>query len=305
MAGISSKALNNTPENRKKFNGIEHTTEFDLNTYDAFFRNADPQIGRWWQTDPKPNMAESPYAMMGNNPILNIDPLGDTATVRWRTGFLGIFGSRREARYVDGQWIDSKSRAAVAMKTVERKGAARVMNDYNKLNGIEDFSPVTSAINKASNDVRIGWGSSETNAPKYFKDLAKGISNPTISVSAGSSANLPGQVMEDGKSSKLPSHIVLGHELGHVYNLLTSGGKRDDFYQIKGLEKGISNSEVNAMYWENVLRINEGMPLRLWYHYDRSANIQYQQAADVSTSGIMTTIMDLNKVNLLMRLNGL
>jgi len=79
MAGISSKALKtNYAENRKKFNGIEHTTDFDLNTYDAFFRSADPQIGRWWQIDPKPNMAESPYSMMGNNPILNADPLGDT-----------------------------------------------------------------------------------------------------------------------------------------------------------------------------------------------------------------------------------
>jgi RHS repeat-associated protein len=79
MQGISSKALAfGGAENRKKFNGIEHTTEFDLNMYDAFFRSADPQIGRWWQVDPKPNMAESQYAMMGNNPVFNADPLGDT-----------------------------------------------------------------------------------------------------------------------------------------------------------------------------------------------------------------------------------
>jgi RHS repeat-associated protein len=78
--GISSKAPGSL-ENRKKFNGIEHTTEFDLNTYDAFYRNADPQIGRWWQIDPKPNVVESPYSMMSNNPIRLSDPLGDKVIV--------------------------------------------------------------------------------------------------------------------------------------------------------------------------------------------------------------------------------
>ena len=77
MAGISSKAAGKL-ENRYGFNGIEHTTEFDINMYDAFYRNLDPQIGRFWQVDPKPTDMESPYAVLGNNPIFNIDPLGDT-----------------------------------------------------------------------------------------------------------------------------------------------------------------------------------------------------------------------------------
>ena len=80
MAGISSKAL--APgyvENKKQFNGIEHTTDFDLNQYDAFYRNYNPQIGRWFQIDPKPTDYESPYAAMGNNPILYSDFLGDTS----------------------------------------------------------------------------------------------------------------------------------------------------------------------------------------------------------------------------------
>ncbi|RFS21057.1 hypothetical protein DVR12_17095 [Chitinophaga silvatica] len=80
MAGISSSALRGKayPENRKKFNGIEHTTEFDLNTYDAFYRTLDPQIGRFWQIDPKPTGNISLYAMMDNNPISKSDPLGDS-----------------------------------------------------------------------------------------------------------------------------------------------------------------------------------------------------------------------------------
>jgi RHS repeat-associated protein len=83
MAGISSKQLNSL-ENKKLFNGIEQTTELGLNQYDAFYRNLDPQIGRFWQIDPQVNNLESytPYESMGNNPISNVDPLGDFPTSR-------------------------------------------------------------------------------------------------------------------------------------------------------------------------------------------------------------------------------
>ncbi|MCK7560224.1 hypothetical protein MKQ70_37075 [Chitinophaga sedimenti] len=78
MSGISSKAIYN-PENRYKFNGIELNSDFDLYSYEARYRNLDPQIGRWWQIDPKPSVGISPFASMDLNPILNSDFLGDTS----------------------------------------------------------------------------------------------------------------------------------------------------------------------------------------------------------------------------------
>ncbi|MBL0267864.1 MAG: hypothetical protein IPP99_04095 [Chitinophagaceae bacterium] len=92
MAGLSSKALAfGEPGNKLKYNGIEQNSDFDLNMYDAFYRNLDPQIGRFWQIDPKPNELFSPYAAMANNPILYSDPLGDTTWVYGNTGkFLGV-----------------------------------------------------------------------------------------------------------------------------------------------------------------------------------------------------------------------
>ncbi len=96
MAGISSRALNfGNPENKRKYNGIELDNDLDINTYEAFYRNLDPQIGRWWQIDPKceaninpdakqedGTVAEglesmSPYTSMGDNPIKHSDPKGD------------------------------------------------------------------------------------------------------------------------------------------------------------------------------------------------------------------------------------
>jgi len=48
------------------------------NSYTTYFRQLDPQIGKWLSVDPKATAWESPYASMGNNPILNNDIYGDT-----------------------------------------------------------------------------------------------------------------------------------------------------------------------------------------------------------------------------------
>jgi len=77
ISALSSTAPLSKP-NKYKFNGIEENTDFDINVYDALYRNYDPTLGRWWQIDPKASERESSYAGIGNNPILYNDYLGDT-----------------------------------------------------------------------------------------------------------------------------------------------------------------------------------------------------------------------------------
>ncbi|MEM6830951.1 MAG: RHS repeat-associated core domain-containing protein, partial [Bacteroidota bacterium] len=62
--------------NKYKYQGMELQPETE--TYLADFRSYDPAIGRWQQVDPKANEFHSPYAGMGNNPIMYYDFLGDT-----------------------------------------------------------------------------------------------------------------------------------------------------------------------------------------------------------------------------------
>ena len=91
MSGISSKFNNpDYTENKQKYNGIELENGLDLNAYDAQLRELDPQIGRWWQVDPKVEDMEmwSPYASNYDNPIRYSDPKGDMGTACCG-GFIG------------------------------------------------------------------------------------------------------------------------------------------------------------------------------------------------------------------------
>ena len=80
--------LRHETKQRYKFNGIERNEELGLDL--AFYRSYDPTIGRWLQVDPKAEAFTwtSPYSGMLNNPISNIDPLGDTTRVYNMQGVL-------------------------------------------------------------------------------------------------------------------------------------------------------------------------------------------------------------------------
>jgi RHS repeat-associated protein len=62
-------------ENKFTYNGKELEDEFGLDWYHYGARYYDPVIGRWWAVDPLDEFY-SPFAYVGNNPIMLIDPNG-------------------------------------------------------------------------------------------------------------------------------------------------------------------------------------------------------------------------------------
>jgi RHS repeat-associated protein len=239
MNGISSKALNNAPVNKKKFNGIEHTTEFDLNTYDAFFRNVDPQIGRWWQIDPKPNEMQSLYSMIGNDPIRFADPLGDTL------------------RFTSAQ-IQNQSTVNNVTADLQRATGLTLSIDAN---GNLTYATTTNSKGRQEATISKDANGKNTGSKSARKDLMKALnSRKTVDVFAQNNIGSKGgglQVNIDaiqvnkfiaGTSSDLNNFtqgfgMTFLHELQHTDIF---GGKSDPAKQIVNGQVGVPFGDIGG-----------------------------------------------------------
>jgi hypothetical protein len=69
-------------EYRFGFNGQERTDEINGvgNHNTALFWEYDTRLGRRWNLDPVPQISLSDYSVLSLNPILNVDPFGNSAT---------------------------------------------------------------------------------------------------------------------------------------------------------------------------------------------------------------------------------
>ncbi|MDD3687339.1 MAG: hypothetical protein PHE56_11295, partial [Bacteroidales bacterium] len=87
MSGRYTGVGNEDPDNKYRFgfNGQEKDDEITGHTgsvYTAMFWEYDARIGRRWNLDPKPQISISDYACFANNPIVYIDPYGDSTKIR-------------------------------------------------------------------------------------------------------------------------------------------------------------------------------------------------------------------------------
>lgn len=245
IAGISAKAPGKL-ENRSKYNGYELNSNFDLNVYESFYRTHDPQLGRWWQIDPKPNNSESPYVAMGDNPISQMDPLGDTLKISFKTGFLGL-GKTKQVTYNDGKLTNNDG----SIYTGKVKGFLK--NAVGAIGQTASGPVGASMVDEVQNS---------TSTVTVVKSNSGNSYDPGTNTIGFDPSSKSGGLNTTGTMER-PSFIGFAHELAHSLDDIRGTLNTS---RIPG--QNFAYAEQFATYKENQIRAEHFLPLRQYYGFD-------------------------------------
>ncbi|GAA0874333.1 hypothetical protein GCM10009118_07410 [Wandonia haliotis] len=268
----------NTQESVDEISGVK-------NHYTAPYWEYDPRVVMRWNTDPKPNPSISPYAIVQGNPIWYSDPLGDTVKVSFRSGFLGL-GKKQTLNYEGGSLFNADGSAYAGKTRGFLKQSLNALNDIRstreggtmleELESSENVFTLEHSKNNPSgnrnefvaSDRFKAHGNQYATDPdgaaaySHYQSIGTdftGGSGGTIYWNPGGGTSVPEQ---GGNFANRPS-VFLGHEMFH--SLDANRGLFDSRTHL-----GISRNEWQAVYRENVLRQQMGLPLRT--HYKSSYN---------------------------------
>ena len=293
MKGIEEldiQSLDGTDEHRWQFNGVEKNESFGLNWNETFYRTYDMQLGRWNAVDAKPTYSQTTYMGMGNNPVSYSDALGDTLHIEhkgeniiYNNGNLtwgsdAADGSYKKGGVYNGNALNKKGKLKGFVK--------QVVNHLAIIASTSEGSNMINELSNSSNNFSIKHakynpntkGDNEFIADNHFKAFGNQFLTDPAAQSQTSMIKLKGENFLGGAGGTIywnttvatdlpttdPSGISssfttsLAHELFH--GLDANRGLLDD-----RLEQGLKRSEWQAVYRENNLRSQLGLPLRTHY----------------------------------------
>ena len=268
-------------------------TMHGLNWQDYGARWLDNVKMQWTSVDP---LCEkyywiSPYAYCLNNPVRFTDPDGREVDIEHGTGFLGL--KKERLKYENGKLYNKDGSAYTGKVNGFLK---KTVNALGNLTQTKEGTSMVTELQSSSNVFTIKSGAknefkadSPTKAGANLTEFQASTGNSAGSTGSGgtifwNSSSTSGGLDLSGGTER-PAFIGLGHEMAHACDsnqgLLHFGGMdengkvnpssftnvRTGFiynYEYNGLLK----SEWRAVYRENLIRSQAGIPLRISYGYD-------------------------------------
>ncbi|MCB9059858.1 MAG: hypothetical protein H6627_14930 [Calditrichae bacterium] len=164
---------------RYGFNGQEKSLEIDQDgaSMTAEFWQYDARIGRRWNVDPVIKDWESPYSTFSNNPILRVDPNGDSDTAKFLSNSQ-LLGAVKAAYNVINTDVKAGKYNASNDRAAELNGA---LEDYFKKNQNEYNGYVAAEFQATMNQYYKGFLEVATRSSGAWERLGQRIYNPEIS----------------------------------------------------------------------------------------------------------------------------
>jgi RHS repeat-associated protein len=281
-------------KNTYLYNGKEMDRMHGLNMYDYGARGYDPALASWTTVDPlaEKYYSVSPYAFCLNNPVRFTDSDGREVDIEHGTGFLGL-GKKETLKYDNGSLYNKDGSAYTGKVNGFLK---KTVNALSSLGKTSEGASMVTELQSSSNVFTIK--SAANNDFKANSSLKSGANLAEVQAVTGNTAGSNGSggtIFWNSNSSsggldlsggtERPTFIGLGHEMGHASDsnrgLLHYGGMDESGivnpssftnvfigatynYEYNGLLK----SEWRAVYRENLIRSQVGIPLRTNYGYD-------------------------------------
>ena len=252
-------------DERYKFTGKERDAETGYDYFGARYLWGD--AGTWLSVDRFANKYPglSPYAYCAWNPVRNIDIHGDS---------IFIVQGKNNLLYKDGKLYNSDNTLYTGKVSRYTKS---VMQAFENISATAEGNAMISELQNSTNNFSIRRG--ESNKFKAANPMAAANLDEIKKVNPHASSNGSGGYIywnpystcgglnENGNTYR-PAYIGLAHEFIHARDANNGGLFPSEVYgSYTPIYDGVLKCEWRAVYFENIIRSQAGLPLRTYYGY--------------------------------------
>jgi hypothetical protein len=230
--------------------------------------------------------SHSPFTYGGNNPTNFVDLHGDSITIIHNKGFLGL-GGKETLTYNNGNLYNADGSAYTGRVNGYLKS---VVGAIGNLNATTEGAALVSELQNSTNMFTIKSGNNEfvtnstSKAGANLSEVQSVTGNTAGSAGSGGTiywnANSTSGGLDLTGSTSRPAYIGLGHEMGHASDAnqgllhfssdYTNGVTGATYFST---HNGLLKSEWRAVYHENLIRGQAGIPLRTHYGINMTTGV--------------------------------